>query len=264
MRFESYPVEKRGAGKPTVIYGLCDPRSGELRYVGKTVAGTHRRRKQHIGDARRGISNGHSGNWVRLLLAAGVEPEIFEIETVPVGGDWVEAEAHWIATMRAIGCELTNLAEGGQGTDGYRFTDEQRQKLSESHAHQRRTPEQIERWKVSMAAKRANGWTMPPFSEEAIQKRKESAAKTNAAGLRKKRRPATDEQRRRASEARIACDTPEMRARISAGKLAEYARKRQETGSAISPEVRQKLSDAMKRKRAEMRQEKERAAQAIA
>ncbi|TIW20355.1 MAG: GIY-YIG nuclease family protein [Mesorhizobium sp.] len=36
------------------IYGLVDPRSGEVRYVGKTKGNLHSRLNGHLGDVRRG------------------------------------------------------------------------------------------------------------------------------------------------------------------------------------------------------------------
>lgn len=46
---------------------------------------------------------------------------------------WQERERHWIAHYLEQGARLTNGTVGGEGIDGYRFTEEQRQRMSESH-----------------------------------------------------------------------------------------------------------------------------------
>lgn len=217
-KYTRYEVTQRLAVKPVVIYGLSDPLTGELRYVGKTVKSLRHRLKSHLVAVRRGESKHHAGNWLRKLIDDGVQPEIFEIELVPVGGDWVEAESHWIALMRALGCRLTNMAAGGQGAVGYKAPPEHREKLRKAHLGQQRTPEIIEKWRAAMQAKREAGWKKPPLSAEAKAKGLATKAENKEAGLHKPRRKATDEERRRASEARKACDTPEMRARISAAR----------------------------------------------
>lgn len=50
--------------------------------------------------------------WIRSLLAVGVEPEIFLIEQTD---NWREAERFWIAYLRWLGCDLTNISAGGEG-----------------------------------------------------------------------------------------------------------------------------------------------------
>lgn len=114
---------------PTSIYGLADPTTGQLRYVGKTTK-PRRRLDEHIADARRGV-NRPSSHWIRSLLKKGQRPEIFEIEECGAGTDWEEAEQFWIAYFRSIGCRLLNLSiGGGSGSLGWRATAEQRARRS--------------------------------------------------------------------------------------------------------------------------------------
>ena len=110
----------------TIIYGLCDPRTGELRYVGKTSRTLKDRMKGHLCDAKKGTA--HRNRWIAALLRQGVKPEMFEIEIVD--GDGCEAERHHIAAFRALGCRLTNLTDGGEGAPGLVPTHETRAKVS--------------------------------------------------------------------------------------------------------------------------------------
>ena len=96
----------------TFIYGLCDPRTGALRYVGKSknwkqrsyehVCASHLRRKCH------------KNHWIKSLLAEGYKPDAFLIEEVP-SSQWEDAEREWIAYFRSIGADLTNSTSGGDG-----------------------------------------------------------------------------------------------------------------------------------------------------
>jgi hypothetical protein len=68
------------------------------------------------------------------------------------------AEKYWISYFLKIGCRLTNLTEGGEGTVGYHHTQESRRKMSIARggrnfrAGTKHTPETIE--KLRAATKR--------------------------------------------------------------------------------------------------------------
>lgn len=116
--------------RETIIYGLADPITGHLRYVGKTVTEPRRRLDAHMHDARRGVRR-PCASWIRKLLKQGVQPEIFEIETCPAEIDWEEAEQFWISYFRFIGCSLLNLSIGGEaGTLGWKASDETKRRMS--------------------------------------------------------------------------------------------------------------------------------------
>lgn len=91
----------------TIIYGLVDPRTQQLRYVGKTSKGTTRRLQSHLYDSART----HKTNWINSLKKQGLSPEVFVIEEV--SGDGCDSEIHHIAYFRGIGCALTNDTAGG-------------------------------------------------------------------------------------------------------------------------------------------------------
>lgn len=116
-----------GTGKETggsltsrTIYGLCDPDTQELRYVG-VANDMFGRFRGHLKEAKKGMRHLHK--WIRTLTRKGKLPEAFEIESVNVE-NWQEAERFWISYFRAIGCRLTNAIEGGKGCLGLRHTEE--------------------------------------------------------------------------------------------------------------------------------------------
>ena len=107
------------------IYGLTDPRTGDLRYVGKTVKTLARRLSAHKAAARAGVHR-PCARWIRSLLLAGKEPAIFLIEVAP-SSDWAARECFWIGHYRGAGCRLLNLTDGG---DHYEQPTEVRQKIA--------------------------------------------------------------------------------------------------------------------------------------
>lgn len=89
-----------------LIYGLRDPRDGQLRYVGKTKRAPRVRHREYE------TLNSHPRwlpvwGWCRELRLAGMSPEMVELE-------WVEesvataAERHWIDHVRRR-CNLLNI-----------------------------------------------------------------------------------------------------------------------------------------------------------
>jgi hypothetical protein len=106
--------------RTTFIYGLVDPRTQELRYVGKTVLNPVRRVMVHSWRARTAPHKRHSMAWLLSLEKAGFAPDVFIIEEVPPDDDWIEAEQFWIAYFRMIGADLCNHTSGGEGQTGYK------------------------------------------------------------------------------------------------------------------------------------------------
>ena len=97
---------------PILIYTLQVPRDGSVRYVGQTSIGLHKRWREHIKAARnrRGIRN-HRCNWIRSLLALGLEPHIALVERC--GDNWPEREMYWIRYYKQR-TNLTNHSIGGE------------------------------------------------------------------------------------------------------------------------------------------------------
>ncbi len=111
------------------VYGLLDPRTGELRYVGKTVKGEYRL-SCHVSEAKVGGRATKKKQWIRSLLKVGLRPEIVVLETSDAEQVLLDLEKFWIASMWAAGAELLNHNEGCTGLSGRHHSAETRAKIS--------------------------------------------------------------------------------------------------------------------------------------
>jgi hypothetical protein len=137
----------------TFIYGLSDPRTGEIRYVGK-ADDPKRRLDNHLSCALRIKSPSHtySANWIRLLSRESLKPTMVILEWVPAV-EWEHWEQWWIDFFSGCGCRLVNTCEGGLGGNGVQ------------HKGKKRSPETCQR--ISAARKGRTFGPRGPFSEEA-------------------------------------------------------------------------------------------------
>lgn len=95
------------------IYGLFDPRTDELGYIGKTEMSLKIRLRRHLQASRLKFYT-HKNEWIKSLKSQGISPEIEALEELPVD-DLNEAEMFWIQYYRSIGCKLRNGTDGGDG-----------------------------------------------------------------------------------------------------------------------------------------------------
>lgn len=130
------------------IYGLCDPRNGHLRYIGKSRH-WKRRSYEHV-CASHLKAKSHKNHWIKGLLAVGEQPEAFVIEEVPAER-WQDAEQEWIAYFRYIGADLTNSTSGGDGTD--ELSAEARRRIGDSCRGIKRTFSPEHKAKIAAANK---------------------------------------------------------------------------------------------------------------
>jgi len=139
-------------GRPIFVYGLCDPRTDELRYVGKSpypearVAG-------HIGEARSGTrgTNELKDAWILGLLDNGLYPSVFVIEETN-DAEWKECERFWISYFKFVGCDLLNVR--GVRKVIYRRT----QRISDEEAQRRRQEYEEEEIRQMMDKVRRLSW----------------------------------------------------------------------------------------------------------
>lgn len=113
------------------VYGLFDPRNGELRYIGFHVGVLQKRLREHLCHARKGKKL-YVYDWMRQVLTAGCDPEIHVFQEFDTAPEMVAAEVYWVRFFREAGCRLTNLTDGGEGCFGYRHTSEAKKKMSEA------------------------------------------------------------------------------------------------------------------------------------
>lgn len=128
-----------------LVYGLIDPETNALRYVGRSINGLARASAPH---------GAWCENWRQSLFARGLKPTVVIIEELPQDQQneelLNEREIHWIAYHRSQGAPLTNVTEGGEGRS-QPLSPEHRAKLRASNVGRPCTPET--RAKISRAAK---------------------------------------------------------------------------------------------------------------
>jgi hypothetical protein len=88
-----------------VVYGLHDPITGNLRYIGQTVIPLKTRLCGHVSSAK--VPTLPKDYWVLGLLREGFRPIIREIEVVPLS-DMDKAESRWIQHFKEQGADLLN------------------------------------------------------------------------------------------------------------------------------------------------------------
>lgn len=107
-----------------IIYGLADPETHHLRYVGKSTSGLHRPQAHSQPWAIKKYAGTHKGSWIKGLVDRGLVPDIVIIETLDCPETLYDHERFWIKYFREMGCRLTNLTDGGEGTQGHHHTAE--------------------------------------------------------------------------------------------------------------------------------------------
>jgi hypothetical protein len=120
------------------VYGLIDPRTRFVRYIGKSTTGMSRPKAHREPKIR--SRNTHCAAWVRSLIALGLDYEICVLETA-TRETVDDTERWWIAFARACGWDLTNHTDGGDGLTGFKMSPETRAKMSARMKAEMSTPE---------------------------------------------------------------------------------------------------------------------------
>ena len=109
------------------IYTLSDPISGEIRYVGKTIEDLNVRLSRHV----RRRDNTYKSNWIFSLKKIGLIPKI-ELLDECLNEDWQWVEKYWISQLKSWNINLTNICEGGRGSDGLKHKQDSIEKISKA------------------------------------------------------------------------------------------------------------------------------------
>lgn len=113
--------------QPYFIYGLCDPRTARIRYVGVTIHPDQRLR-EHLSKwslKKRSRKNG----WLKSLLKLDLRPTMPWLEIADHWDEACEIEQFWIEKLLNQGFDLTNLTKGGDGIYGYQHSEETKKKI---------------------------------------------------------------------------------------------------------------------------------------
>lgn len=124
-----------------LIYGLVDPLTKELRYIGKSINGTRRARNHTTKPDLKRHGKTHKVAWVKSLLRKNLKPEIVVLLRCDSPDVLYDEEQRLIKEHRAAGARLTNHTDGGPGRWGYRLSDATKRKLSRrAKAQMKRQP----------------------------------------------------------------------------------------------------------------------------
>lgn len=115
-----------------IIYGLTDPTSGEIRYVGQSSQGIGRALQHGMESFLKQSERTHKSRWIRKLQRAGLKYGVKVLEEVGSVDDLDIVECFWIAQLKGVGARLTNATKGGEGTRGYKHTEDWKRRASEA------------------------------------------------------------------------------------------------------------------------------------
>jgi group I intron endonuclease len=115
-----------------IIYGLADPRTDEIRYIGKSSSGLLRPKKHLSAYYLKRERTLHKTRWIKTLLAVGVTPTIVVMKECIDEADLNQSEIRLIAEYRARGSHLTNITDGGCGALGMKHTKRTRSKIAKT------------------------------------------------------------------------------------------------------------------------------------
>jgi hypothetical protein len=112
----------------THIYALIDPVTNFCRYIGKTKKINMRLDEHYNENAKT-----YKANWIKSLKIKGLKPILESLE-ITDSNNWQESEKFWISYFKFLGANLTNNTNGGDGSNGCKWTTEQKLKLIEIKA----------------------------------------------------------------------------------------------------------------------------------
>jgi hypothetical protein len=122
-----------------LVYGLTDPRTDEIRYIGKSSTGM---RRPHQHDKPSYLRDDvHRVRWIKQLIALGATYGIVILDICANNADVLAAEIRWIAIGRAAGWPLTNCTDGGEGLIGMKHSEATKKKIAAVHRGRVKNPE---------------------------------------------------------------------------------------------------------------------------
>ena len=119
-----------------IIYGLCDPDTNIIRYIGKAKELYFRIRNHYKPSTLK--SKTHKNDWIKSLLKDNKRVKVIVIEQCKSIDKLNESEIKWIKHYKDLGYNLTNGTNGGDGgktsnnRKGIKFSEEHKKKLSDA------------------------------------------------------------------------------------------------------------------------------------
>lgn len=98
-----------------IVYGLVDPRTNDLRYIGRTGDPAIREYQHTKSQTATITENTPVGEWIRRLRRMGHEPRFVEMESYETKQEMLIGEEFWIWYHRdEMGTDLLNVEDGGE------------------------------------------------------------------------------------------------------------------------------------------------------
>lgn len=262
-------------GKPSV-YALRDPRTGIIRYVGRSVT-PQQRYKMHINTARRGTgrrANKKLLEWINSLFDELLEPEFVILEMCSSEEELNAREIVWIRRLRELGVPLLNIKVGGQAASGWKKSEES--KVAHSAGNRKRFSDPDQRTNHSKSAKKRwsdeNERIAQSLRMVEVQARPEVKAKISEAlkgrvfseetkqrmSASAKRRAASVEFRRASRERMKKLRSEHPESAFKGRTHSEETKAKQSStqkGRSKSDETRRRMSEAQKKRHAKKKQQ---------
>lgn len=121
------------------VYGLIDPVSKELRYIGYS-SNYLERYKEHLLPSNL-KHNTHKNVWLKSLLKVGNKPHLIILKEACSEQDGLNKEIELIRYFTNLGCNLTNGTFGGDGRYGFITPEGVKRKISQSMKGKNTKPE---------------------------------------------------------------------------------------------------------------------------
>lgn len=115
------------------IYTLNHPITNEIRYVGQTLYELKIRLRKHLVSK----DKSYRTNWIQSLLKQDLKPKINLILDNLTKEESNYYEQYYIKKYKENGIDLVNLTNGGEGSYGYRHTEETKKLLSNIRKQQK-------------------------------------------------------------------------------------------------------------------------------
>lgn len=134
-----------------VIYGLIDPNTNMLKYIGYSC-NLPKRIIAHCNPCNLQKMT-HKNNWLKQLIAGGQKPIVIILERYDSPNELPEAEKEVIAYYRFLGCKLLNGTDGGDGCLGRILSEETKRKIATSNTGKKQSLETRAKWRAANKGK---------------------------------------------------------------------------------------------------------------
>lgn len=155
----------------TYIYVLIDPKTNEIRYVGKSVTPEVRLRR-HLSEARISNKKSHRLHWLKSLLKNNTKPKMEIIDEID--GEWEWLEEYWICQFKAWGFNLVNGTTGGDNPPSWKgktHTDEYKEIRRDIMTKNNPAKKMNDEWRNNISLAHKRNHFLPINATEANKKK---------------------------------------------------------------------------------------------